>query len=647
MKKCYLLLAITIGSVNAWSQPFITYGNNVVTKQEFLKAYNKNKTPVTDKEKSLREYVDLYSNFKLKVKAAEELRLDTLAQIQYDIRNFRDQVIENYLNDEKGISKLTNEAFARSQKDLHVIHFSAPVAAGASPADTAKAYAAIMALYNGLKAGSVNETILVEKLAGGANVVKQSDFGFITAFTLPYEYENIVYNLKKGELSKPYRSKNGWHIFKIKDERRNTGTWSVAQVLISVAPDADAAAKEVAQKKADEVYRLLMNGENFAATAKIYSDDKLSYLNGGELAEFGTGMYSGNFEEEVLKLKADGDISKPFFTPFGYHIVKRISHKPTPATPTDEAFMFDLKQKILKDSRVNAEKAQYMKGIITMLDTRRNNQVKEADLFRFADSLMKDPSQEKTRKFPISDKKVLSVKKENLTGADWLAFVKDYKTNFTDYKGETNQQLWDKFVEVSALNYYKKHLEEYNPDFQFQMQEFKEGNMLFEIMERNVWGKAINDSVGLLKYYNAHATNFKWAASADVLIFNCTTAKVAEETMKALKKGKNWSELAEEQSASATLQADSGRYEISQIIGTNYATMPTAGTYTAIVTNVDGTATFVKYVTLYEPNQQRNFEEARGLVINEYQMELEKEWLAQLKKKYPVKVNEKMIPEML
>ena len=171
--------------------------------------------------------------------------------------------------------------------------------------------------------------------------------------------------------------------------------------------------------------------------------------------------------------------------------------------------------------------------------------------------------------------------------------------------------------------------------------------MLFEIMERNVWGKAINDSVGLLKYYNAHATNFKWAASADVLIFNCTTAKVAEETMKALKKGKNWSELAEEQSASATLQADSGRYEISQIIGTNYATMPTAGTYTAIVTNVDGTATFVKYVTLYEPNQQRNFEEARGLVINEYQMELEKEWLAKLKKKYPVKVNEKMIPEML
>ncbi len=647
MKKCYLFLVIAIGSTNAWSQPFITYGTNTVSKQEFLKAYNKNKTQVSDKEKSLREYVELYSNFKLKVKAAEELRLDTLAQIQYDISNFRDQVIENYLSDEKGIAKLTNEAFARSQKDLHVLHFSAPAPAGATPADTARAYAAITALYRALQDGTANEASLVEKFAGNTQVVKQSDFGFITAFTLPYEFENIVYSLREGEISKPYRSKNAWHIFKIKEQRPNVGLWSIAQILVSIAPDADATAKAAAQKKADEVYRLLMNGDSFSATAKIYSDDKLSYLNAGELPEFGTGMYAGNFENEVFKLRADGDISKPFLTEYGYHIVKRLAQKPTPAAQNDEAYMFDLKQKVLKDARVNADKQQYIKETVAMLDTRRNSQVKENDLFRFADSLMKNPTVEQTKKFPISNKKVLKVKSEDFTGADWLAFVREYKTNVAEYKGETNKELWDKFTEVSALGYYKKHLEEYNPEFRFQMQEFKEGNMLFEIMERNVWGKAINDSVGLLKYYNAHSSNFKWDASADVLIFNCSTAKVAEETMRALKKGKNWRELAEEQSASASLQADSGRYEISQIIGNNYATTPTAGNYTAIVTNVDGTATFVKYVTLYEANQQRSFEEARGLVINEYQLELEREWLAQLKKKYPVKVNEKMIPEML
>jgi peptidyl-prolyl cis-trans isomerase SurA len=233
-----------------------------------------------------------------------------------------------------------------------------------------------------------------------------------------------------------------------------------------------------------------------------------------------------------------------------------------------------------------------------------------------------------------------------MSGADWLTFVQQYKGNAAEYKGETNKQLWEKFEEVSALEYYKKNLEQYSPEFQFQMQEFKEGNMLFEIMERNVWGKAINDSIGLMKYYTDHADKFKWAESADVIIFNCSTAKIAQDAITNLKKGKNWRTLAEDQSA-GSLQADSGRYEISQIVGANHASTPVKGTYTAIVTNIDGTATFVKYVNVYPANQQRSFEEARGLVINEYQQLLEQEWIATLKTKYPVKVNESMIKDML
>jgi peptidyl-prolyl cis-trans isomerase SurA len=230
-------------------------------------------------------------------------------------------------------------------------------------------------------------------------------------------------------------------------------------------------------------------------------------------------------------------------------------------------------------------------------------------------------------------------------GAEWLTYVKEHKNYNSPSTNETNRQLWEKFIPAAAVNYYKNHLEEYNPEFRFQMQEFKEGNMLFEIMERNVWSMASNDTVGLLKHYNAHKNNFKWASSADVLIFNCTTAKVAEDAMTALKKGKDWRTVAEENAT--TLQADSGRYEISQIIGANYAVAPTRNSYTSIVTNIDGSATFVKYVNIYPANQQRSFEEARGLVINDYQQVLENKWLAALKKKYPVRVNEMMLKTMI
>ncbi len=645
MKRFSLLFVLALSTAGGFSQTFIHYGNQTITRDEFLKAYNKNRTPVTDPEKSLREYVDLYTNFKLKVQAARELKLDTLPQIEYDIANFRQQIAENYLSDNKSIERLVFEAFYRMQKDKHVLYFSAPVAPDARPEDTLRSYKAIMDIYTALNNKSADYNKLVQTANTTGAVVKNSDFGYVTAFTVPYEFENIIYGLKEGEAGKPYRGKSGWHVFKVIEERPSAGRWRVAQILISFAPDANAAAKDAAAKEAQAIYERAAGGESFAALVKEYSDDKLSYSNAGELPEFGTGTYSYAFEKEVHKLRTDGEISKPFATDFGYHIVKRLGFTPTPTDTGDLTYMYDLRQKIMKDSRVNAEKERFAKEITTKIGLKKTNLVKEADLLRYADSIMTNPTVEQTKKYPISNKTILSFKNGAVKGEEWLSFVRENRSYGTQNKTLTNKQLWEKFIPAAAINYYKNHLEEYNPDFKFQMQEFKEGNMLFEIMERNVWGMASTDTVALLKHYNANKSNFKWAASADVLIFNCSTAKVAEDAMIALKKGKEWRAIAEE--FTGTLQADSGRYEINQIIGANYAGTPVKNSYTAIVSNVDGTATFVKYVNVYPADQQRSFEEARGLVINDYQQVLENKWIAELKKKYPVRVNEAMLKEMV
>jgi peptidyl-prolyl cis-trans isomerase SurA len=177
------------------------------------------------------------------------------------------------------------------------------------------------------------------------------------------------------------------------------------------------------------------------------------------------------------------------------------------------------------------------------------------------------------------------------------------------------------------------------------MQEFKEGNMLFEIMERNVWSKAGTDSGSLKKYYEAHKENYKWTASADVLIFNCATEKLATEALAASKASKTWAAIAE--TSNNQIQADSGRYEVAQIPGNNQGVKISTNTYSEITKNVDGSASFVKYVKLYDANMQRSFAEARGLVINDYQNVLEQQWVGELKKKYPVKVNEVVFKEML
>jgi peptidyl-prolyl cis-trans isomerase SurA len=205
--------------------------------------------------------------------------------------------------------------------------------------------------------------------------------------------------------------------------------------------------------------------------------------------------------------------------------------------------------------------------------------------------------------------------------------------------------LLDKYVGAAALEYFRNHLEEYNADFKYQMQEFREGNMLFEIMERNVWSKASNDSVGLLNYYHQHQSKYLWDSSAAVLMFTCTNSKAADDAITSLKNGKNWRDIMNE--SDGRVQADSGQYEIAQIQIPAGTTIQ-EGIITNPVTNAtDNTAGFVKILKVFPANQQRSFEEARGLVINDYQNYLEEQWVNELKKKYPVKVNEVVFQSLL
>ena len=256
MKYFFLLPLMIAASFTATAQTLITYGKNTVSADEFMRAYNKNKTPVPDKTQALKEYMDLYTNFKLKVKSASELRLDTLPHIKADIDNFRSQIQDNYLVDEKAMTDLYTEAYNRSKKDIHVIHFSVAVSEGSTPSDTMKAFKAIQQIVASLEKGNSDYQLLADN-SSAIYPSKYSDFGFVTAFTLPYQYENIVYQLKPSQVSKPYRSKGAWHIFKLIEERPAAGKWKIAQILFSFPPSAEDQLRISTQNEADSVYRLL------------------------------------------------------------------------------------------------------------------------------------------------------------------------------------------------------------------------------------------------------------------------------------------------------------------------------------------------------------------------------------------------------
>jgi peptidyl-prolyl cis-trans isomerase SurA len=211
--------------------------------------------------------------------------------------------------------------------------------------------------------------------------------------------------------------------------------------------------------------------------------------------------------------------------------------------------------------------------------------------------------------------------------------------------GKTYKQLYEEFIEVSAFDYYRQHLEEYNKEFAYQLNEFKEGNLLFEIMQRKIWDPASTDSAGLKKYYTAHKDKYWWESSADAIIFTATNEKASEEYRNKLKENyKDWRKYID--LSGGHLQGDSGRFELGQIPVVDRTNF-TEGLITANVRNeTDNTVAFAYIVKLYPNREVRGFTDARGFVINDYQLYLEEQWIAELKKKYPVKINEAVLKDL-
>ncbi len=639
-----ILIPILILSLSSAvrAQSLFTIDGTGVSKDEFMKAYVKNNNHPVTTPTSYRDYLALYIRYKLKVRAAYDAQLDTLPAQRTELQNFRSQVAETYLKDEESLDRLVKEVYVRGQKDLLLEHIYIALPKNASVNDTLRGYEKAMAAYEALKKGKKFGDVASVISDDPSVKINKGRIGYITVFTLPYELESLAYSLSPGQFSKPYHSKGGYHIFKVVAERKSLGRIKVAQILLPFPPAATPAAREAVRNRADSMYTLLQNGADFAGMAKTYSGDNLSYQNGGELPEFGIGKYDSAFESTAYGLDRDGAISRPLLSAYGYHIIKRIDRKPFPRQ-LDAQAAATLKQEVLNDARVDVSRQALLARIYQATNFRRAD-FPEEDLWAFTDSVQHNPALSSYHS--LSNSTVLfSFDERNYTVKEWLDYSRTMKPQRAG-AGLSDKDLFKRYVERTALDYYRNHLERYNPDFAFQLTEFKEGNLLFEIMQRKIWDKASTDSAALKNYYEAHKDKYWWNASADALLFTCNNEKTAEALAAGLRSNSTdrWRKLAD--TAGATVQADSGRYELAQIPGLGRAE-PAEGSLTAPVINkTDNTASFSYILHVYHDRSSRNFRDARGFVINDYQSWLEDQWIGELKKKYTVKIDEAVLTSL-
>ena len=643
-KKWGLVVIAVFAMAMTSAQTLFTYGSYSTDAKDFLRAFNKNNTVTTaNKAKAMRNYLDLYIASRLKIREAYNRGYDTLTQIKNDIDNLRSQIIENYLNDPATSDKLLKEAFQRSQKDIHVAHIFISYKNNVGVVDSAAAQSRAKEVYEKLKKGGDFSSLAQEYSSDATAKTNKGDIGWVTVFTLPYEFENVVYSTLPGKFSSPFRSKIGIHFFKNLGERKAVGKIKVAQILLAFPPNTDDATKKRMASLADSLYQRLLKGDDMAKLASEYSNDYVSAASGGVLPDFGVGQYDPDFEKVVFALSKNGEISKPFLTSHGYHIVKRISAKPVVTDPNNKANMDELKAQVnLSDRMLSARNAVIEKGLKQVAIKRYPYSDKE--LMMLADSLLDNRPMGSavsiTKTTPL-----FSVGDQLLTVNDYITYAQAWRFKPDGTGVRPFQQVMDGFVRYKAEEYYRSHLEDFNSDFRYQMNEFKDGNLFFEIMQQEVWGKAQTDTVALEAYYEKNKSRYNWKQSADAVIFFCGDESSAKTLYEKIKKDPTaWKTISD--AMGEKVVADSSRYEFEQIPNGSKVPLRAGLVTTPLKNKADGTVSFAYLLKIYPANMPRNYTEAKGLVISDYQNELERQWVAELKKKYPVKIDEKVFQQI-
>lgn len=633
-----------------------TYGGLPVSKAEFLQVYEKlnGQDTALYSKKSVDDYLDLYTNFKIKVREAQSSGLDTLPIQKKELQDYRKQIAPAYLYDKAISEQLVREAYGRMQKDVRVRHILIACPPDASATDTLAAYTKILNIYNKLLQNKTDFAKLAKENSQDPSVKEnEGDLGYITAFRTVYPFETVAYNTAKGNISKPFRTKFGYHVVLVDDIRPARGHVQVAHIFVASRDKDSAEQQKAAETKINELYDQVTRPEvKFEDIASRESQDRESAGTGGKLPSFGIGKMYQSFEDAAFGLQKPGDISKPVKTPIGWHILKLVEKKPVGKYEDEINYM---QPRIQKDSRAQVSKTVFVKRLKKDFNFKEQPAAKEAmkkvvnqDLIKF---------KWKAENAAALNAPLFSIEQPNgkaqptirtYTQADFAKYMEATQAKIAAKdSAKAVDELYNMFVESSLLDVEESLLDTKYPEFARLMNEFREGNLIYELMTRNVWNKASQDSTGLIAFHKSIANKYQWPKDrVEAVLFICKNAAAAKTWYKAAQK-KNLETLLndiETIKENPLISFEQKTYERGQnprIDQLNW----TVG-LSPVQKEADGTNYFAKIISVTPAGTPKKLEDVRGYVISEYQAKLEKDWMASLRQKYPISVNKDVLESL-
>jgi peptidyl-prolyl cis-trans isomerase SurA len=607
-----------------------TVNNDKTEADEFIYLYKKNhpvKEDFTDEK--IQEYLDLFINFKLKVAEARSRGVDKTPEFTKEYDSYKDELRKPYLPEGKILDSLVKLTYTRLQREVSASHILIDVKPDASPADTLQGYNTALAIKKQLLEGENFEEKVALYSEDPTAKSNKGNLGYFTALQMVFSFEEATYTGKPGDIVGPIRTRFGYHILKIGEDRPARGEVEVSHIMLRPGQRDETKTKNLIF----EIHDQLRGGAKWEDLVKQYSEDPGSKDNGGKLRPFGVSSQTripAEFDAMAFSLKNPGDISDPFQTSFGWHIVKLKRKIPLPSFEESAA---SLKNRMARDERIQISRSVLMNKLKKNFAFIENTAAK-TKVMALADTALTKGKWKIPASFSAGKETLFTLQSKKTTARDFLNFVQQNQRPNSMTPNKYMELLYTMFTEGAINTTFENKVISDNPEFAMLLKEYYEGILLFDIMEKEVWKKASEDSAGQRKFFETHPELYKAKERVKATIYYSDSKETIEllnksvkvkdstETAKILKTKNVYHETGvfqrEDRPALSGIEWKAGQY-ISQ----------NGNTYHLI--NVTGIV----------PPGSMTFEEARASVISAYQNELEKNWLEQLRKKYPVKVNDK------
>ena len=649
MKQLFFGLLLSINLIgfaqNSTKEVLFTVDNKSYYTEEFARVYKKNLDLVKDEsQKDLNQYLELFVGYKLKINKAYKLGLQDGTAYQNELKSYRSQLSKNYTSDSKVTKELVEEGYKRFLKEINASHILFSVDENAAPEDTLKVYKQALEVRKRAISGEDFGKLATEFSQDPSAKDNKGDLGYFTAFRMVYAFENGAYKTPKGSISNPVRTRFGYHLIKVNEVRQNRGDVIVAHIMI-MNPSATAENKEEEDKEdkgkntIQDIYKKLQQGEKFEDLAKQFSEDKSSSSKGGVLNRFGSGQLSSEeFENVAFNLTKENPVSEPFKSQYGWHIVKLIDKF---AVKTIDEMRSDLESKVSKDDRSRLITASMNEKLRKKYTIKRDDK-----LYAVVSKLVTNEIYEGKWETPADlksyNKNLVTINtSKSITAASFLNYIKDQQKSKITLKpiSKLISKFYESYLDQELAQYYDDNLEKEFPDFSAVMDEYRDGLLLFDLMEKEIWTKSKTDSLGLKSFYDKNLKNYQWKNRLDVTILSSTKLDIIKKAQKYLKNDKSVDFIKEK------LNIKDGAVNIMSKVGVfeeGNEALPKNLQFETGISEIlkDGEYYFVTKVNATLPAGPKELDQCRGKAINDYQQYLEENWVKDLKNEFKVEVNQ-------